>query len=97
VNLAISPETLDALVPRLLLQPLLENAVRHGVAALIEGGTIGVRSELHNSRLHITIINSGHGDNPIEQHSVPQAAGIGLTNTVERLKTLYGTDHKFGQ
>jgi two-component system LytT family sensor kinase len=95
VNLAMSPETLDALVPRLLLQPLVENAVRHGVAPLIEGGTIAVRSELHSSRLHITVINSGHGGNQIDQHSVPQAAGIGLTNTVERLKTLYGTDHKF--
>jgi two-component system LytT family sensor kinase len=95
VNLAIAPETLDALVPRLLLQPLVENAVRHGVAALIEGGTIAVRSELHSSHLRITVINSGHGANQINQHSVPQAAGIGLTNTVERLKTLYGTDHKF--
>jgi two-component system LytT family sensor kinase len=95
VNYAIAPETLDALVPRLLLQPLVENAVRHGVAPLIEGGTIAVRSELHSSRLHITVINSGHGDNQIDQHSVPQVAGIGLTNTVERLRTLYGTDHKF--
>jgi hypothetical protein len=96
VNLAISPETLDALVPRLLLQPLVENAVRHGVAPLIEGGTIAVRSELHNTRLHITVIDFGHGDHQAGQHSVPQAAGIGLANTVERLKTLYGSDHKFG-
>jgi two-component system, LytTR family, sensor kinase len=95
VNLAISPDTLDALVPHLLLQPLVENAVRHGVAPLIEGGTIAVRSELHGARLHITVINSGHADNHTGQHSIPEVAGIGLTNTVERLKTLYGTDHKF--
>jgi hypothetical protein len=95
VNLATSPETLDALVPHLLLQPLVENAVRHGVAPLVEGGTIAVRSELLDSRLHITITNSGHSGNQIDHHPASHAAGIGLTNTAERLKTLYGTDHKF--
>jgi two-component system, LytTR family, sensor kinase len=95
VDFAISPDTLDALVPSLLLQPLIENAVRHGIAPLIQGGTIAIRSELRDSHLCITVSNSGSPGNHLREHPLPQARGIGLTNTAERLKTLYGGDHKF--
>jgi two-component system, LytTR family, sensor kinase len=95
INLAISPDTFDALVPSLLLQPLVENAVRHGVALLVEGGTVAIRSELRNSRVHISVTNSGHCNKHSDPNTSPQAAGIGLTNTAERLRTLYGIDHRF--
>ena len=59
VEFAIDPETLDALVPSMLLQPLVENAVRHGVAPLIEGGRIAIESGLHDNWLRMVISNSG--------------------------------------
>jgi len=103
---AIAEDTLDAMVPGMLLQPLVENAVRHGVAPLVEGGTIRIESRLKADRLLIVIRNSGsrhgtwadgsngaNGKQSSENGKPPR--GIGLTNTEERLKTLYGDDHRF--
>ena len=95
VALAIAPETLDALVPNMLLQPLVENAVRHGIAPLVEGGTIAITSTLHNARLQIVVRNPGtRGAGLVEQENIA-GNGIGLANTAERLKILYRRDHKF--
>ena len=55
IDMAVPMETRDALVPSMLLQPLVENAVRYGVAPLIEGGWIAIKSALHANRLRITI------------------------------------------
>jgi two-component system, LytTR family, sensor kinase len=92
VDLAISSETLDALVPSMLLQPLVENAVRHGVVPLVQGGRITIESALRADRLQIVIGNSG--TRGAEKQS-ENGNGIGLRNTAERLKTLYGDDHRF--
>ena len=94
VDLAIGPATLDALVPSLLLQPLVENAVRHGIAPLVEGGRIELQTEVRNSHLRISVMNSGRRRNTVWTATSPQTPGVGLTNTANRLKTLYGTDHK---
>ena len=91
VELAVAPETLDALVPNMLLQPLVENAVRHGVVPQIEGGTVTIVTTREGDRLHITIRNSGPPHPPRED---PTASGIGLRNTAERLATLYGREHE---
>jgi LytS/YehU family sensor histidine kinase len=94
VEVAISPETFDALVPSMLLQPLIENAVRHGIASLVEGGTIRIESKLQGAQLQIRVQNSG----PVSSGLVaPNGAanGIGISNTAERLKTLYAAEHKF--
>lgn len=94
VETAISSDTLDALVPNMLLQPLVENAVRHGVSPLVEGGTIRIQSKLVDGRLQLTLQNSGRPDiRPVQQRK--PANGIGISNTAERLKTLYGSDQKF--
>jgi two-component system, LytTR family, sensor kinase len=110
VEMAISSETLDALVPSLLLQPMIENAVRHGVAPVVEGGTVRVESKLHGSQLQIIVQNSGPAnsgphrskDRPLHfQNAILLAApndsagGIGIKNTAERLRTLYAASHKF--
>ena len=90
-EIAIASETLDALVPSMLLQPLVENAVRHGVAPLTEGGRIAIKSTLPEGRLRIVVENSGRRG--AEKHG--NANGIGLSNTAERLNTLYGKNHTF--
>jgi len=89
VDFSMPSDTLHALVPSMLLQPLVENAVRHGVAPLVEGGRIAIESRLSEGRLRIVIRNSG------QRSSQRETNGIGLSNTVDRLKTLYGSDYKF--
>src|SRR5580658_1310246 len=92
VELTISPETLDAMVPGMLLQPLVENAVRHGVACIAEGGKIAIESGLHEGRVRIIVRNSGLQG--AGQHGKGEN-GIGKRNISERLQTLYGNDHQF--
>jgi two-component system, LytTR family, sensor kinase len=89
----VSPETLDARVPSMLLQPLVENAVRHGVAPSLEGGSIRITSALRGAQLCLTVQNSGA---PLGKNAFPNGNGngIGLANTLERLKTLYGSEYK---
>jgi len=92
VDLAIPSDTLDALVPSMLLQPLVENAVRHGVVPMVQGGRITITSAIRADRLQMVIGNSGIRRD--EQRN-KNGNGIGLRNTAERLKTLYGDDHRF--
>jgi two-component system LytT family sensor kinase len=91
VLLEIAPETLDALVPNLLLQPLVENAIRHGIEPRAKPGRIEVRSRCENGRLKLEVRDNGVGLLPgrkIEE-------GVGLSNTRARLKQLYGDRHRF--
>jgi hypothetical protein len=92
IDIAVPSETRDALVPNMLLQPLVENAVRYGVSPLIEGGWIAIKSALHADRLRIVIGNSGRRG---EGEQKKNGNGIGLGNTAERLKTLYGANFEF--
>ena len=92
IDMAVPSETRDALVPSMVLQPLIENAVRYGVAPLIEGGWIAIKSALDADRLRIVVGNSGRRG---ERDQKKNGNGIGLGNTAERLKTLYGTDFVF--
>jgi len=95
VSTTISQETLDAAVPSMLLQPLVENAIRHGVAPLIEGGAIAIASVSRGDRLLMTIRNSGLRTKGHSLENGVTSKGIGLANTAERLKTLYGDDQRF--
>jgi two-component system sensor histidine kinase AlgZ len=73
------------LMPPLLLQPLIENAVKHGIATLVEGGTIRVESWLHDERLRVRIVNNFDPQAP-----APRRQGLGLRNVRNRLETRFG-------
>jgi signal transduction histidine kinase len=90
VLLEIAPETLDARVPSLLLQPLVENAVRHGIARLSSGGTIWITSSHDGRSLCLKIRDNGPGLDV--GGGVPSRTGVGLRTTRERLQTLYDND-----
>ena len=88
VQLEIRPETLDAMVPNLLLQPLVENAVRYGVAMQPGRGWVRIASHRDESRLVVKIEDSGPGI------AADHKEGVGLSNTRSRLAHLYGDAQK---
>ncbi|HWT02826.1 MAG TPA: histidine kinase [Pyrinomonadaceae bacterium] len=92
VGWKIEPETLRALVPNLLLQPLVENSIQHGLAPLEQGGLIEVCAARRNGRLVLQVRDSGLG---LAERGVPNNGGVGLANTRARLKNLYGAGHRF--
>jgi hypothetical protein len=93
VDMQVTPETLDAMVPNLILQPLMENAIRHGISRRTAAGTVGVKAQRDNGLLRLTIFDDGpgltrdDGKSPVE--------GVGLSNTRARLAQLYGDRQKF--
>jgi signal transduction histidine kinase len=90
VDFLVAPEALLARVPNLLLQPLVENAVRHGVGARREGGRVEIRAARENGMLELAVTDDGAGlpeEGPHER--------IGLSNTRARLEQLYGARHRF--
>jgi two-component system LytT family sensor kinase len=87
----IETETLDVMVPSMLLQPLLENAIRHGIGPKIEGGTITLRASRSKGRVVVEVIDDGVGITEERRHGVLES-GIGISNVHERLKVLYGQD-----
>jgi two-component system LytT family sensor kinase len=89
----LEPATLDVMVPSMLLQPLVENSIKHGLASKIEGGRIFLRSRLTDSQLIIEVEDDGVGmgaANFLEKPSGLGGTGIGMANVAERLKVLYG-------
>ena len=93
VRMEVAPETLDALVPNMLLQPLVENAVRHGISADESAGVVVIGSRRAGDMLHVTVSDDGPGLQ--SGWRLGEGAGIGLVNTGERLKRLYGPEHRF--
>lgn len=84
-----SPDARRALVPSLMLQPLIENCIKHAVSRRIEGGTIAVRAAVVGDCLQIRVEDDGPGL-PAECDGNGNGNGVGLANTRERLKVLYG-------
>jgi signal transduction histidine kinase len=87
VDLEVAPETLEARVPSLLLQPLVENAIRHGLSHRTGGGTLRVAAEREGGELRITIADDGVG--LPEAEAPDRTTGLGLTITQQRLERLY--------
>jgi two-component system LytT family sensor kinase len=89
----VEPECLDLLVPSMLLQPIIENSIRHGLANKVDGGTIRVRAARTGARVQIVIGDDGVGI-PEGKLARLLESGIGVNNVNERLKVLYGEDYK---
>jgi two-component sensor histidine kinase len=92
VELDIAPDTLEAQVPKLLLQPLLENAIKHAIAPCSRLGRIRVTSRRDMDKLHLLVTDTGPGLPVCNNGSERQ--GIGLNNTRARLTELYGRDQR---
>jgi two-component system, LytTR family, sensor kinase len=91
VRFEIDPDTLDAEVPRLILQPLVENAIQHGVAPRSGPGLVQIASRRQNGRLWLEVRDDGVGLNAGARARI--RSGIGLANTRDRLDCLYGESH----
>lgn len=89
VDIKVDPGALHSMVPCFLLQPIVENAIRHGIARSEGAGTVEATARREGDRLHIAVRNSGATR---EQRIVP-GKGIGLTNTRERLAYFYPDQH----
>lgn len=93
VSMHIDPATLDASVPNLLLQPLVENAVKHGIAPKVGGGVIEVASRREGDDLRLIVKDNGDG---MSRQALNEFnTGVGLSNTRARLEHLYGGRHAF--
>jgi two-component system, LytTR family, sensor kinase len=88
----LDPSSLDVMVPSMLLQPLVENSIKHGLSAKVEGGSVYLRSRVTESRLVIEVEDDGMGMRtrlPVGSGNW-NGMGIGLSNISERLQVLYG-------
>jgi hypothetical protein len=86
VELEIAPEALDVAIPVLSIQPLVENAIKHGIAPKIEGGKVRVEAVVLGGALRIGVTDSGAG-----YSSAPKGSGVGLENVARRLDLCYGS------
>jgi two-component system LytT family sensor kinase len=91
VHIQVSEDVLAAGVPALLLQPLVENAIRHGVARREAGGQLSIRAHGGGDRLRILVADTPHGPLPARAAEAP-ALGLGLANTRARLTALFDDD-----
>jgi two-component system, LytTR family, sensor kinase len=92
VRWAIAPGLEDAAVPTLLFQPLVENALKHGVATRAAGGRVVIGADREDGRLNLRVIDSGAG---VRSHHQTAGSGIGIASARGRLELLYGADHQF--
>jgi LytS/YehU family sensor histidine kinase len=93
VKMAIDNDTLEARVPNMILQPLVENAIKHGIAPLAAGGTIEIGAARQNGHLNLRVKDNGAGVPFGDTTNLTE--GVGLSNTRARLQHLYGTQHDF--
>jgi two-component system LytT family sensor kinase len=93
VDKQIAPPTLDVIVPSMLLQPLIENSIKHGLARKVGGGRITIRTLARDGHTLIEVVDDGLGMSEERlEHALGE--GIGLSNVNERLRTIYGANYQ---
>jgi two-component system LytT family sensor kinase len=93
----LDPETLDIVIPAILLQPLVENSIKHGLAPKIDGGSITLRSRMQDGKLMIQVEDDGVGMSAppaVAAEHMGSGRGIGMLNVAERLHVLFGDEGK---
>ncbi len=90
INYEVAEEAEQALVPSLLLQPIIENSMKHAISKNEKGGKISIKARRENARLILVLSDTGDGS-PTQK---PTTQGVGLKNIQQRLKTLYDNDHE---
>jgi two-component system, LytTR family, sensor kinase len=92
VDKQISADTLDIVVPSMILQPLIENSIKHGLSRKVGGGQITIKTRLREGHTIIEVHDDGLG---MTEERLEQAleGGIGLSNVNERLRTIYGANY----
>jgi two-component sensor histidine kinase len=96
IDYRIEPECYSALLPSLLLQPLIENAIKYAVAKRIEGGRLEIGARREGDMLELRVSDDGPGCALFDHGGMPGGHGVGLVNTQERLRVLYGDRSRFG-
>jgi two-component system LytT family sensor kinase len=96
IEKSIDPASLDVVVPSMLLQPLVENSIKHGLSPKIGEGRILIRSTRANGHSIIDIIDNGVGvtHGQTERANLTPGSGIGLQNVNERLRVIYGANYQ---
>jgi two-component system LytT family sensor kinase len=89
----VSSDTLDLLVPSMVLQPLVENSIKHGLSSKVEGGTIRIHTRRAESKLHLLVEDDGVGI-PEARLATLLDQGIGVSNVNERLKVLFANEYR---
>jgi two-component system LytT family sensor kinase len=92
VDKQIAPDTLDTVVPSMILQPLVENSIKHGLARKIGEARITIRSQRHNGHTVIEVEDNGLGI-PQDRVSSAMTDGIGVSNVNERIRVIYGANY----
>ena len=94
-SVEVEPAALDAPVPNLILQPIVENALRHGIAQTRGPGRVEISAKRDNGSLRIRVRDNGPGLAAITRQDDGLKEGLGLSNTRARLEQLYGAAHRF--
>jgi two-component system LytT family sensor kinase len=91
----LDPDTLDVVIPSMLLQPLVENSIKHGLSPKVDGGNITIRSRIQDGKLVVQVEDDGVGLNAppaVAANKAGSGRGIGMVNVAERLHVLYGDE-----